>query len=597
VRRTLRAARRSVAAVAALTAAAVAALCLVLAPPSSATAFAQVSTDLTARLGRAQAGTRFNVIVRGPRPVTSQTVAELQRRVGAFAVGHVLPLVDGFSATVTKTQVEALRSAPGVIRIDANARVRTFNFDAQKWFGAANARVDAGIDGNADGQATYSSDDMVAAVLDTGIDTGHQDLDQGKVIAFVDCTSGTCTPTAPFDDNGHGTTVASAIAGDGGARPDRAEQGVAPGAALVGVKVFGADGSGTAAAVIAGIQWAVANAATYGIRAVNISAGQDGCSDGADAVSSAVNAAVDAGLVAVAAAGNSGSFACTIGSPAAAARAITVGAMADVSQGGFYLAPFSSRGPTADGRMKPDLVAPGVAVTAAKAGTTSDYVAVTGTSIAAPFVTGVALLMLQENPSLTPQGVKDELMGTAVDWGATGVDADYGAGRLDAYAALAAASAAIHSPPPVPAHGVFVSSVPRAGVYSGCSLTTSAGADPLALTMIMPGYTSAEFGGSPDFDIFVQDYANHSLVPAATHPPDNERQETVAATGLAAGQYWLRAYSAEGSGDFIMDVSGDLAAAPPVPCDIIVWPLSPNTSHSIGDVVTMSPGPGSRTGP
>ena len=110
--------------------------------------------------------------------------------------------------------------------------------------------------------------------------------------------------------------------------------------------------------------------------------------------------------------------------------------MTDLGPGGFYLASFSSRGPTLDGRIKPDVVAPGVSVTSAAANTTNGYAIYSGTSMATPFVVGVSLLMRDANPSLTPQQIKDAITSTAEDWGPAGPDGDYGAGRLDAYAAL-----------------------------------------------------------------------------------------------------------------------------------------------------------------
>ena len=106
--------------------------------------------------------------------------------------------------------------------------MRTFNDSAQASFGVTKARVDAGVDGDGDGNAaTYSKNDLVAAVIDTGIDAAHQDLDEGKVLAFANCIGG-CVLAAPFDDNGHGTHVAATIAGEGDARADRLYKGAAP---------------------------------------------------------------------------------------------------------------------------------------------------------------------------------------------------------------------------------------------------------------------------------------------------------------------------------------------------------------------------------
>lgn len=116
-----------------------------------------------------------------------------------------------------------------------------------------------------------------------------------------------------------------------------------------------------------------------------MSLGTSGSSDGTDVVSQAVNNAAAAGIVPVIAAGNSGPGKFTIGSPGAATGALTVAAMSDPGQGGFGLANFSSRGPTQDNRMKPEIAAPGVNVTAPKANSGNGYIAYSGTSMATPY--------------------------------------------------------------------------------------------------------------------------------------------------------------------------------------------------------------------
>src|SRR6266511_3014777 len=144
---------------------------------------------------------------------------------------------------------------------------------------------------------------MVAAVVDTGIDSGHADVYTGglKVIKAADFTTTPATfPPQAHDDNGHGTHVAVTIAGTGKGRDDRLERGVAPGAALVSVKVFDINGEALDSWIIDALTWVILNKATYGIEAVNLSFGGDGCSNGADPLSQAVNNVVANGLVVVA---------------------------------------------------------------------------------------------------------------------------------------------------------------------------------------------------------------------------------------------------------------------------------------------------------
>lgn len=280
----------------------------------------------------------------------------------------------------------------------------------------------------------YDGSGITIAVIDTGIDASHPDL-QGKVIGWVDYVNGR---SSPYDDNGHGTHVASIAAGTGAASNGQ-YKGMAPGAKLVGIKVLGADGSGSISDIIAGVDWAVQNKDKYGIRVINLSLGSSQSSDGTDSLSQAVNNAWDAGIVVCVAAGNSGPDKYTVGSPAAASKVITVGAVDKYD----VITDFSSRGPTADNRLKPEVVAPGNWIIAARASGTSMgqpindyYTAAPGTSMATPHVAGIAALILQAHPSWTPDKVKTALIETA-DIVAPSEIADiaYGAGRVNAYKA------------------------------------------------------------------------------------------------------------------------------------------------------------------
>jgi serine protease AprX len=216
--------------------------------------------------------------------------------------------------------------------------------------------------------------------------------------------------------------------------------GVAPEALLLVAKVLRNDGSGFMSDVMSGIDWAV----DQGAQVINLSLGSDGACDGTDALSVTCDAAVARGIVLCVAAGNAGPGPRTVGSPGCARNVITVGASTDNDA----IASFSSRGPTLDGRVKPDIVFPGQNIVAARAKGTSMgtpqgefYTSASGTSMATPHCSGAVALLLAAEPSLTPAQVKQRLMSTAVN---LGLDSNsQGAGRADVYAA-------VHPSVPVP---------------------------------------------------------------------------------------------------------------------------------------------------
>ena len=250
---------------------------------------------------------------------------------------------------------------------------------------------DAGLDGSG----------VDVAVLDTGVDRAHPDL-AGQVVAEADFTA----DGSPADENGHGTHVASVLAGTGAAAAG-ARHGVAPGARLLSGKVLDAAGTGYASWAIAGMEWAVERGADI----VNLSLG--GRASGDDPVSLAVDAlSAEHGTLFVVAAGNVGPTIGSVGSPGVAESALTVGAAR--ADGGTYRG--SSRGPTAGTyRAKPDLLAPGVDIVGARAGggAADPYTTMTGTSQATPHVAGAAALLWQRHPDWDWRQVKAALTTTA----------------------------------------------------------------------------------------------------------------------------------------------------------------------------------------
>ncbi|MBL7198588.1 MAG: S8 family peptidase [Anaerolineae bacterium] len=274
--------------------------------------------------------------------------------------------------------------------------------------------------------AGYRGTGIKIAIVDTGIDPAHPDF-AGRIVAGASFVGGDYG-----DENGHGTHVASTAAGSGAAQGGR-YQGAAPEATLFIARTLDRNGSGSMSGVMAGVEWAVEQS----VQVINLSLGGSGSSDGQDALSLTCNAAVARGIVVCVAAGNAGPGSRTIGSPGAAADAITVGAV--TREDG--VASFSSRGPTADGRPKPDICFPGTDIVAARAAGTSmggpvdeRYTAASGTSMATPHAAGVAALLLQAVPGLTPVQVKEALLATALNLGQD--QNAQGAGRAQAEHAL-----------------------------------------------------------------------------------------------------------------------------------------------------------------
>jgi subtilisin family serine protease len=272
----------------------------------------------------------------------------------------------------------------------------------------------------------YEGDGVVVAVLDTGVDDAHPDLIDTVVV------SENFTVDPDGDQVGHGTHVASIIAGSGAAS-DGLYRGVAPGVSLLSGKVcegFGCPES----SMIAGMQWA---AAEEGAQVINMSiSGSD--TPGLDPLEEAVETlSSQYGALFVIAAGNDGGF-LPVGTAGSTAAALTVGAV-DRDDNVAY---FSSRGLTVDGALKPDITGPGVDIVAARAAGSElgllvgeDYVTVSGTSMATPHVAGAAALVMQQHPSWRGTDVKAALMGSAA-FNPAYTTVDQGAGRVDVAAAI-----------------------------------------------------------------------------------------------------------------------------------------------------------------
>jgi hypothetical protein len=267
-------------------------------------------------------------------------------------------------------------------------------------------------------------------IVDTGIDYDHPAFGGGfgpghRVVGGFDFIN---DDPDPRDDNGHGTHVAGIVGGNGGG-----VVGVATGATLYAFKVLDSDGYGFDSWILAGFERVLdpdQNPATEdAMQVINLSFGSSqGGAD--DPMSVALDHLTEAGVVCVAAAGNWPAY-FAMGAPATSRLAITVGASTKADG----MADFSTPGPVNGSLdLKPDLVAPGVDIVSAAMG--GGRVAMSGTSMAAPHVTGVVAQLLQLHPDWTPDEMKAAVTGTAKDLGQPPFQ--QGAGRVDAYAAATA---------------------------------------------------------------------------------------------------------------------------------------------------------------
>lgn len=356
---------------------------------------------------------KISVIVDFDHTPTSADQSMLEKNLG-FETQFRYWLIDAVAGKIELDRIPELVNLPGVVFVELDARLGIQMEEVVPTHGVDLVWQDTG----------YTGDGVTMAIIDTGIDGNHTALDDldddnttndPKIVAFYDAinhpeaTNG--TEIFPYDDNGHGTHCAGITAGTGA--PNYQHVGVAPRANLVGVKVLDGGGSGSFAAVMAGMEWTVEKRHEFNIRAASMSLGAltgaiEWTSSEEESVNRMANEMMRAGVTLFIAAGNSGGTA-TIGTPGSAEDVITVGSLDKDTA----IAVYSSQGPTEEGRVKPNVAFVGSSVNAPDANTGDGYVALSGTSMATPGAAGVAVLMYQANPDLSPFDVRNIMQETS----------------------------------------------------------------------------------------------------------------------------------------------------------------------------------------
>jgi serine protease AprX len=366
-----------------------------------------------------------------------------------------LELINGVAALLPRSAADRLQATPGITALSPNVQVQTTG----KSYDPPIPGVDYAQVTGAD--LTWSQGEtgtgVTVAIVDTGL-ANHQGLFKdmshrpgGRISGWIDIVDG---KNNPHDPNGHGTHIAGIIANS--QSPVEGDwNSISPGVNIVGVRVLNEEGYGTYEQVIQGIQWVITHREELNIKVMNLSLISNARSPyWADPLNQAVMQAWAHGITVVVAAGNDGPGPMTIGVPGNNPYVITVGAFTDSYTpevwGDDYITPFSSAGPTLDGFVKPDLVAPGAHMASIMMPSSytsrhheanrlsAQYFSMAGTSQAAAVVSGVSALTLAQNPDLTPDEVKFRLLLTAFPWiDLQSTDALYsawqqGAGRVNA---------------------------------------------------------------------------------------------------------------------------------------------------------------------
>jgi minor extracellular protease Epr len=329
--------------------------------------------------------------------IKDKDITDLQKR-GA-KLRHKYKTINAISAFIDKDDEKTLKLDNNIAAVFEDKRVNIFLSDSVPQINADQVHSAGG-----------TGSGVRVCIIDSGIEDSHSDLN--PVVYWEDIVNGLISP---YDDHGHGTHVAGIIASQ-----DIIYKGVAPGSSIMSIKSMDSSGGGWTSDIIAGIDSCVLNDADV----ISMSLGEGAYTNNCDSepLTQAANNAVNQGVTVLAATGNDG-YINALSSPSCGSKVLAIGAVDKSDE----RTPYSNEG------IELDFVAPGTNIISTYIG--NSFATKLGTSMATPHASGTVALILEQNPSLTPEQVKTILQETSLDLGAAGFDTIYGFGRIDAYEA------------------------------------------------------------------------------------------------------------------------------------------------------------------